>query len=109
MVVTWTEPIPGREMKAIEYGADVTAYWTKQAQEGKCSVPENFLSERGCGHWMVNGDRDTLLDVHDIDGPQDLIMRGQLLLGSFSVDFFTAETASDSFLPRFANLPGALS
>ena len=25
IVVTWTEPVPGREMKALEFGVDVTA------------------------------------------------------------------------------------
>jgi hypothetical protein len=108
MVVTWTEPVPGREMVAVEYGAEVTAYWTKQAEAGKCSPPEMFFSERGLGLWMVKGDRDTLLTLHDTDESQNLIMRGQLLLSDFSVDFYTAGAASDAFIARYANMAGAL-
>lgn len=107
MVASWTEPIPGREMKALEYGADVTAFWTRQAQGGKCSIPEMFFSERGNGLWMVKGDRDTLVAIHDTDEGQNLTLRGQLMLANFSIDFYTAGDASDAFLTRFASLAGA--
>jgi len=108
MVVTWTEPIPGREMKALEYGADVTTYWTKQAKAGKCSTPETYLSERGKGMWIVEGERDTLFAIHDTDESRDLIIRGQFLLSEFCVDFFTVGDASDAVLARYASLAGAL-
>lgn len=107
MVVTWTEPIPGREIKAVEYGADVTEYWTRQSEAGKCSAPEMFFSERGNGLWMVKGDRDTLMAIHDTDESQNLITRGQLLLNGFCVDFVTAGEASNAFLARYASLAGA--
>jgi hypothetical protein len=108
MIVTWTEPIPGREAKALEYGADVAAFWTKQAEAGKCTDPELFFSERGVGMWMVKGDRDVLLSIHDSDEAQLLIMRGQLLLSDFGVDFYTAGEASDAFMARYMNALGAL-
>jgi hypothetical protein len=108
MVVTWTEPIPGREMKAIEYGADVTTFWTKQAEAGKCSMPDMLFSERGSGMWIVMGERDTLLALHDTAEAQTLITRGQLLMNGFCVDFFTVGDASDAFLARYASLAGSL-
>lgn len=108
MVVTWTEPIPGREMKAIEYGADVTTYWTKHADAGKCTLPEMFFSERGHGMWIVKGERETLLALHDTEESQTLITRGQLFLSNFSVDFFTVGDTSDAYLARYAELAGAL-
>lgn len=109
MVVTWTEPVPGREIKAVEYGADVNAFWTQQCQAGNCSAPETFFSERGSGLWMVKGDRDTLMEIHDSEESQNFIMRGQLLLKDFCVDFVTAGEASDAFMARYANLAGAFS
>lgn len=108
MVVTWTEPIPGREMKALEYGADVTAYWTKHAKAGKCGLPEMYFSERGKGMWIVEGERDVLFGIHDTDQAKDLLARGQLLLNDFCVDFYTVGDASDAWLARYANLVGAL-
>ena len=108
LVASWTEAIPGRELKALEYGIDVTAFWTAQAEAGKCSAPEMFFSERGCGLWMVKGDRNTLMEIHDGEEAQNLIMRGQLMLSDFSMDFYTAGDATDTFLARFATLAGAL-
>lgn len=108
MVVTWTEPIPGRETKALEYGVDVTTYWTNQAKAGKCSTPETYFSERGKGMWIVVGERDDLLAIHDTDESRDLIMRGQFFLNEFCVDFFTVGDASDAVLARYASLAGAL-
>ncbi len=108
MVVTWTEPIPGREMKALEYGIDVTAYWTKQAEAGKCSKPEMLFSEHGNGMWIVKGDRETLMSIHDSEEAERLVARGQLLMSDFSVDFFTVDDATDAYLARYANLAEAL-
>jgi hypothetical protein len=95
-------------MKALEYAADVAAFWSRQAEAGKCSAPENLFSERGVGLWIVKGDRDTLLAIHDTDEAQNLIMRGQLLLEDFSLDFYTAGDASDAFMARFATMAEAL-
>ena len=108
MVVSWTEPVPGREMKALEYGVDVTAFWTKQAEAGKCSKPEMLFSEHGNGMWIVKGDRGTLMSIHDTEEAQALTTRGQLLMSNFSLDFFTVDDASDAYLARYANLASAL-
>ncbi len=107
MVVTWTEPIPGREIKAIEYGADVAEYWTRQSEAGKCSAPELFFSEGGHSLWMVKGDQDTLRALHDSDESQNLITRGTLLLNDFCVEFMTAGETSNALMARYATLAGA--
>ena len=108
MVATWTEPVPGREMKALEFGVDVTAFWTKQAEAGKCSAPEMLFSERGSGMWIVKGDRDELLSIHDTEESQNLLARGQLLMSGFSIDFFTVDDASAAYLARYASLAAAV-
>lgn len=39
--------VPGREMKTIEYGAEVQEYRGKLTADGKCSEPEMFFAEIG--------------------------------------------------------------
>ncbi len=107
MIVTWKRPVPGREIKAVEYGADVMEYWGKLAAEGHCTSPEMFFTERGTGMWMVKGDRDVITRLHDVPEAQDLLVRGELLLDDFSCDFFTAGDASDAFLARFVRIAEA--
>lgn len=101
MVVTWTHPIAGRETKALEYGAEVQDYWGKRAAEGKCTEPELFFSERGAGLWMVKGDRDVLIQIHDTDEARMLTLKGGLLLEGFSVDFCYTGKAADDYLMQF--------
>ena len=103
MVVTWTHPVPGREDKALAYGAEVTEFWNARAAEGKCSPPELFFSERGTGLWMVKGDRDTLLQIHDADEARLLTLKGELLLEGFSLDFCYAGDAAADYMTRYAS------
>lgn len=102
MVVTWTHPFPGREDKALAYGAEVMEFWGKRASEGKCSEPELFFSERGMGLWIVKGDRDTLLQIHDTDEARMLTFKGDLLLEGFCLDFFYAGDAAADYMTRYA-------
>lgn len=70
-------------------------YWGKRAAEGKCTAPEMFFSERGTGLWMVKGDRDVLMQIHDTDEARMLTLKGELLLEAFSVDFCYAGEAAE--------------
>lgn len=108
MVVTWTHPVPGREEKALAYGAEVMEFWGTRASEGKCSQPEMFFSERGTGLWMVRGDRDTLLQVHDTDEAQQLTLKGELLLEGFCLEFFYAGAAAADYMTRYASALSAI-
>lgn len=103
IVVTWTHPFPGREEKALAYGAEVTDFWGKKAAEGICTEPEIFFSERGTGFWFVKGDRDALLQIHDTDEARLLTFKGELLLENFSVDFFYADEAAADYMTRYAS------
>ncbi len=102
MVVTWTHPFAGREEKALAYGMEVMEFWGKQASEGKCGPPQMFFSERGTGLWMVTGDRDMLMQIHDSDEARMLTLKGELLLENFSLDFFYAGDAAADYMTRFA-------
>jgi len=108
MVVTWTRPVPGREQKALAYGVEVMEFWGKRASEGKCSPPELFFSEHGTGLWLVKGDRDTLLLVHDSDEARLLTLKGELLLESFSLDFVYAGDAAVDYMTRYATALSAI-
>ena len=102
MVATWTHPMAGREEKALAYGAEVMEFWGKQAGQGRCSPPEMLFSERGTGLWMVKGDRDVLLQIHDTDEARLLTLKGELLLEGFSIDFFYAGDAAADYMMRYA-------
>jgi hypothetical protein len=108
MVATWTHPIAGREAKALEYGAEVMAFWGKRAAEGKCSEPELFFSERGTGMWMVKGSRDVLLLIHDTDEARLLSMKGELLLEGFGIDFCYADDAAMDYMARYGTALAAI-
>ncbi|HSN11791.1 MAG TPA: hypothetical protein VLS51_06770 [Propionibacteriaceae bacterium] len=101
MVVTWTHPIPGREAKALEYAAEVARFWGKQAAEGLCSEPEMFFSDRGTSMWIVKGERDVVLRIHDMDEARLLTLKGELLLEEFNVDFFYTGDAAADYMVRF--------
>ena len=101
MVVTFTNPIVGREAKALEYGIEVNDYWTRRAQEGKCSEPELFLTDNGTGIWMVKGDRDVLMQIHDSDEARLLTLKGDLLLENFSLQFYYAGDSAADHMMRF--------
>ncbi len=109
MVVTWTHPVPGREAKALEYAAEVAAFWGKQAADGKCSEPEMFFSDRGASMWIVKGDRDVVLQIHDADEARLLTMKGELLLEGFSIDFFYAGEAAMDYMARFGSALATIS
>lgn len=103
MAVTWNQPIPGREDNSLAYGADVMEFWGKKASEGKCSPPQLFFSEAGTGLWLVTGDRDAVLQVHDTDEARMLTFKGELLLENFSLQFFYAGDAAADYMMRYAS------
>ena len=101
-MVTWTHPFQGREEKALAYGAEVMEFWDKRSSEGKCSPPQMFFSERGTGFWMVTGERDTLMQIHDSDEARMLTFKGELLMENFSLDFFYAGDAAAEYMMLYA-------
>jgi len=109
MVVTFSDPIVGREAKAIEYAVEVNEYWTKRAQEGKCSAPELFLTESGTGIWMVKGDRDVLMRIHDSDEARLLTLKGDLLLENFNLQFYYAGDSAADYMMRYQSALNAIS
>lgn len=57
------------------------------------------LSERGTGLWLVKGDRDVLMQLHDTEEARLLVMRGELLIEAFSLDFcYAGEDANDDMM-----------
>lgn len=103
LVVTWTHPVVGREQKALAYAAEVAEFWNKQAAEGKCSAPQMFMSEAGTGIWLVTGDRQTLLSIHDTEEARLLTMKGELLLESFKLEIFYAGDAAADYLVTYGS------
>ncbi|HEX8973676.1 hypothetical protein [Oryzihumus sp.] len=103
LVVTWTHPIAGREQKSLDYAQEVQTFWSKQASEGRCSEPQLFFSERGTGLWVVTGERETLMQIHDSDEARLLTLKGELLLESFSADIVYAGDSAADYLMRYSS------
>ncbi|HEY5663375.1 MAG TPA: hypothetical protein VIS05_04995 [Ilumatobacter sp.] len=103
-VVTWNGPVPGREMKALDYGAEVGEYWGKLAADGKCSEPEMFFFPDGHGMWMVKGDFETLDQLWFAEAAQHLLAKGRWLLEDFGYEFVRTGDSVDQFLMFFAEV-----
>ncbi|MEU9045709.1 MULTISPECIES: hypothetical protein [unclassified Kitasatospora] len=100
-VSTWTQPVPGRERKLLEWAGEADAYWRRRAKEGKCTAPETFFSETGFGIRMVKGEREDLMALSMTDEVQLLTMRGELLLKDFTTVLFHTGDAAEKFMVTF--------
>lgn len=103
-VVTWKGPVTGREMKALEYGAEVQTYWGKLAAEGKCSEPEMFFFPQGHGMWMIKGEFQTLEELWLTDESQHLLAKGYWLLEDFGYEFARTGDSADQYMVDFADV-----
>lgn len=108
LVSTWTHPVPGREKKALEFGAEATAYWGRKAAAGKCTEPEFFFAETGFGMWMVKGDRDTLEALADEDEARLLNMKGDLLLQDYALVLYHTGDGADRFMATYGEALNAI-
>lgn len=108
IVVTFTRPIVGRESKALAYGAEVNDFWGARAREGKCTEPELFITEAGSGMWMVKGDRDVLMQIHDSDEARMLTLKGEILLESFCLEFFVTGDSANDYMMRYQSALAAI-
>ncbi|HET9187517.1 MAG TPA: hypothetical protein VFN80_06160 [Acidothermaceae bacterium] len=104
MVATWTHPFPGREEKALSYAKDVNEYWTDLATKGRCSPPEIFFSDTGLAFWIVRGEREQLLLLSETDQARLLMVKGELLLDSFRVEFYHAGEAALDYLEQYGKV-----
>src|SRR6478672_4399858 len=88
LVVTWTHPVAGREQKALAYAAEVNEFWGAKAAAGLCAEPQWFFAESGVGMWIVTGERDALMQLHDSDEARMLLMKGELFIEAFRAEFY---------------------
>jgi 2-methylcitrate dehydratase PrpD len=109
LIATWTQPVAGREQKALEYGAEVMAHWSGLAQQGKCTEPEIFFAETGVGMWMVKGDRATLMAESEKDVARLLVMKGDLLLKDFALVLYHTGDAADAFMATYGQALASIS
>ncbi len=102
MVVRWKAPVPGRETKALEYGAEVNDYWGKLAAEGKCTPPETFFGTGGIGLWIVKGEREVLEGLAASEETLRLLAKGALLLEDFGWEYYLTGESADHSMGRYA-------
>lgn len=102
MVTMWTGALVGREMKALEYGAEAIELWGKQAAAGRCTPPEFFFADAGGGMFMVRGDLAELRAIRDEEATLRLIARGLVVLDNYHIEFYDTGDAADAFMGRYA-------
>ena len=106
LLVTYTGPIPGREKEALEFAVEVGEYWGKLAADGKCTLPEQFYSSATqTGYWIVKGDRDELMKVHDSPEGKGFYAKGMALLEGYTEELVMSDSEAEEF---FANYGGAV-
>lgn len=108
LLVTWSRPIPGREKLSISHTAEVAAYFTEMAEQGKCSKPELLLSTQGSGIWFVKGDEADLREIAFSDQGRMIIEKGVWTLADFTYEFAMAGDAAADVLGRWAAAGTAL-
>jgi hypothetical protein len=67
MIVTWANPVRGREGPALETFMKAQAYWEQQIEAGRCQSREVFLASNGHGMSIVRGDSETLRQLTESD------------------------------------------
>lgn len=104
LLVTWTAPFPGREMKALEFAVEANEYWGKLAAEGKCTVPEEFMSPgTGRGYWLVKGEHETLAELMTSEVPLALSAKGVALLKDYTYELILADDSVEQFFGNYAD------
>jgi hypothetical protein len=103
LVVTWNDAKPGRELKALDFAAEVTGFWEKQAAAGKCSRPETFLSPgTGRGTWLVKGERSVLEQLQESPESITFLAKGEVLLEHFRWEIQLAGESVQEFFVEYA-------
>lgn len=101
--VTYTGPIPGRESEALEFAVEVAEYWGKLAADGKCTVPEQFYSSATQkGYWIVKGDRDELMKVHDSPEGKAFYAKAMALLEDYTEELLMTDSEVEEFFTNYA-------
>ncbi len=100
VIVTWSEPIPGREQQALDSAAKSSRYWNARAAEGRCSAPEMFVDANGDGIWIVKGEREALMALFLGPESQRLATGGALLPQDDTCEFARTGAAADAHMPK---------
>ena len=108
MILTWTTPFPGREKKALEFGAEAEEFWGKQASAGRCTPPEWFFLPNGTGMWIIKGDRDVLEGLLAEGQGRKLLVKGGLLLQNWQWTLAETGGAAEKYLGDYSAEAGAL-
>jgi hypothetical protein len=84
LVVTWTQPIPGREAKSLEVFGEALGWWGKHASEGRCGKPRTFFAGDGSGGILiVEGRSDALHELVESDEYQKLNSKAAMIVNDF--------------------------
>ena len=82
LVVRFTNPVPGRERAALDYGREVEDFAKKKATEG-ITEPKWYWSSSGENMMIIEGEYEKLLGLSSTPEAMKLENKGMILLQDF--------------------------
>ncbi len=83
LVVKFTNPVPGREKAAIEYGREIDDFAKKKASQGVVSQPKWYWSSNSDNMIIIEGEYEKLLELSADPAVTKLENKGMLLMQDF--------------------------
>jgi hypothetical protein len=108
LVVTWANPVRGREGPALETFMKAQSYWEQQIEAGRCQSREVFLASNGHGMSIVRGDSEMLRQL--IESDEYLELSNQILLNveGYGSDIWSAGSEIDRVVGAYAKAIASL-
>jgi len=96
VVVTWTQPVPGREAKSLEVFMEALGWWGKQADEGRCGRPRTFFAgDASGGMLIVEGRSDALHELMESEEYDKLNSKGAMIVNDFRATLYYGGTDAE--------------
>jgi hypothetical protein len=93
LFTSWSQPVRGREAKALEGFMDFLTYFGKHAADGKCTAPETYFAEDGSsGFAIVKGESDVLRPILETEEYEKLLTKAQYCVENLKTHvYFTGD------------------
>lgn len=104
LVLQWRGVVPGREQQSLEFARESEEFWSKRAEEGKCSKPTWFISLDASGIWFVTGEVGDLMEIEMSEAGQKMSAKATMLLNDAHLGIYLA---GDAVAQQMANFQAA--
>ncbi|MBV8236782.1 MAG: hypothetical protein JO075_13875 [Acidimicrobiia bacterium] len=107
IIITWGNPVRGREMQSLDVFGRALAYWDEQAKEGRIHGHHEYFALTGNatqrqGTMVVEGDLDQLVQLMVDEQNMRLLAEAGQIVENF--DTSLCEQNSDDAINRYVNV-----